>query len=289
MYAITGVTGTIGGIVASNLLTANLPVRAIVRNPEKARAWADRGCELAQADIFDSVALTNAFQGAEAVFILVPPLFDPASGFPEAHAIAASLKSALSASCPARTVYLSTIGAQATQINLLTQHTIIERELRTLSLPITFLRPAWFLENFAWDVAPARVNHLIHSFLQPLDRPLSMVGTADIGDLAAELLRHPFTGHQTVELEGPALVTPQYAAATLAELLGHPVNIEAVPRESWLQLFESQGMKNPTPRIHMLDGFNEGWIRFEGAPSTIRKGKITLRTVLQSLLKAKPE
>ena len=31
--------------------------------------------------------------------------------------------------------------------------------------------------------------------------------------------------------------------------------------ETWESLFESQGMKNPTPRIRMLDGFNEGRIR----------------------------
>jgi len=35
----------------------------------------------------------------------------------------------------------------------------------------------------------------------------------------------------------------------------------------------------------MLDGFNEGWIDFEGAPQTIRKGIVPLRPVLDSLLK----
>jgi hypothetical protein len=42
------------------------------------------------------------------------------------------------------------------------------------------------------------------------------------------------------------------------------VRIDAVPRESWGALFRSQGMRNPIPRIQMLDGFNEGWIVFEG-------------------------
>jgi hypothetical protein len=43
-------------------------------------------------------------------------------------------------------------------------------------------------------------------------------------------------------------------------------------------------MKNPIPRIKMLDGFNEGWIEFEGAEAGPRKGKVRLRAVLQTLI-----
>jgi NAD(P)H dehydrogenase (quinone) len=42
-------------------------------------------------------------------------------------------------------------------------------------------------------------------------------------------------------------------------------------------------MKNPEPRIQMLDGFNEGWIEFEGKEMS-RKGKVTLDTVLRTLI-----
>jgi len=35
------------------------------------------------------------------------------------------------------------------------------------------------------------------------------------------------------------------------------VRMDAVPRETWEQLFRSQRMKNPTPRIRMLDGLRE--------------------------------
>jgi uncharacterized protein YbjT (DUF2867 family) len=44
---------------------------------------------------------------------------------------------------------LSTIGAQARESNLLTQHTIIEQALAELPMPITFFRPAWFMEHFS--------------------------------------------------------------------------------------------------------------------------------------------
>jgi uncharacterized protein YbjT (DUF2867 family) len=112
MYAITGITGNVGGSVANNLLAAGRPVRAVMRNVGKGDVWAKRGCEVVQADIADATSLASAFKGAEGVFVLVPPNFDPAPGFPEARATAASLKSALERADPDRVVHLSTIGAQ---------------------------------------------------------------------------------------------------------------------------------------------------------------------------------
>ncbi len=125
---------------------------------------------------------------------------------------------------------------------------------------------------------------MIVSFLQPLDKPVPMVATADIGRVAGQLLLETWSGHRVVELEGPTRVTPKQIAATFADLLGCPVRIEAVPRETWESLFKSQGMKNPTPRIRMLDGFNEGWIEFESGEAGSRKGKVALKTVLQALI-----
>src|SRR3984957_359477 len=242
MFAITGITGNVGGNVARNLLAAGRPVRAVMRDVRKGDGWAQHGCELATADILDVAALASAFEGAEGVFVLVPPNFDPAPGFPEAGATAAILKSAIERADPGRVVYLSTIGAQAREPNLLTQHTIIERVLGELPVPITFLRPAWFMENFRWDVVAARESGIIMSFLQPLDKAVPMVATADIGREAAKLLQESWTGRRVVELEGPRRVTPDEVAHTFAEVLGRHVRMDAVPRETWEQLFRSQGM-----------------------------------------------
>jgi uncharacterized protein YbjT (DUF2867 family) len=181
-------------------------------------------------------------------------------------------------------VYLSTIGAQASQSNLLTQHTIIEEAMRALTMPLAILRPAWFMENCSWDVGPAREFGVISSFLQPLDKAVPMVATEDIGRAAARILQEQWSGRRVVELEGPRRVTPNEIAATFAELLGKPVRAEIVARESWAPLFTAQGMKNPTPRTRMLDGFNEGWIEFEGGGAERAAGTRTLKEVLEELL-----
>ena len=284
MYAITGVTGKVGGAVARALLADGQSVRAVVRNPDKGQVWRNLGCEVALATIEDVASLSVAFQRAEAVFVLVPPNFDPSPEFSEAQEIGKALHSALAAARPKRVIYLSTIGAQAREMNLLTQHSIIEKAIGDLPIPITFLRPAWFMENCRWDVAPARETGVVPSFLQPLDKPVPMVATADIGKLAAGLLQEKWEGHRVVELEGPARVTPNQIATTLAKLLGKPVRMKVVPRESWDALFRSQGMKNPVPRIRMLDGFNESWIEFERGKSGSQKGSTSLDAVLKSVI-----
>ena len=284
MYAITGITGKVGGALARALLADGQPVRAVVRDPGRARAWAERGCEVASASMDEAASLGAAFEGAAGVFILPPSEFDPSPGFPEARAVIDAVKTALESAHPGKVVCLSTIGAQATQSNLLTQRTLMEQALIELPMPVTFLRPGWFMENAGWDVGPARDEGVVHSFLQPLDKAVPMVATADVGRVAAQLLQETWSGKRVVELEGPQRVSPNDLAAAFAEILGRPVRAEAVPRETWGALFRAQGTKDPMPRIQMLDGFNEGWIDFEGDEATVVKGRVELETVLRGLV-----
>jgi uncharacterized protein YbjT (DUF2867 family) len=281
MYAITGITGRVGGAVARALLEAGQPVRAVLRDPAKAAAWTARGCEVAIATLDDAEALARAFAGATGVFVVPPPVFDPKPGFPEARAVVAAVRVALEAARPDRVVWLSTVGAQAHEPNLLSQHGLMEAALADLPLPLTILRPAWFLDNAEWDVATARDEGVVHGFLQPLDRAIPMVATADIGRVAADLLQAPWTGRRIVELEGPRAVSPDDIAAAFARILGRPVRAQAVPRETWGGLFRAQGMVDPGPRIQMLDGFNEGWLTFEGETM---KGEVELEAVLRGLV-----
>jgi uncharacterized protein YbjT (DUF2867 family) len=228
----------------------------------------------------DATALAAAFSGAQAAFILLPPTFDPTPGFAEARAFIDAVKSALVAARPGRVVCLSTIGAQAAQPNLLTQLSMMEQALSELDLPICFLRPGWFMENAVWDIASAREQGVITSFLQPLDKAVPMVATADVGRVAAELLQESWSGRRIVELEGPRRVAPNDIAATLGGILGRSVRADVVARETWAELFASQGMRNPLPRMQMLDGFNEGWIDFAG--ETVN-GEVELDKVLREL------
>jgi NAD(P)H dehydrogenase (quinone) len=284
MYAITGITGQVGDAVARKLLAEGANVRAVARDTRRAAPWVERGCELAIAEMSDAPALVRGFAGADGVFVLIPPIFDPSPGFAEAGAVISAVRDSLAETRPARTVCLSTVGVQARQPNLLNQLAMMERELGTLDLPIAFIRAAWFMENAIWDVPSAREG-AIQSFLQPLDHAIPMVATADIGTTAARLLQERWVGRRVVELQGPAPVSPNELAAVFGRQLGRSVRAHVVPREEWEALFRTQGMRNPTPRMQMLDGFNQGWLSFEdGEDVEAVTGTTTLETVVRGLL-----
>ena len=283
MFAVTGATGKVGGAVARALLRAGRSVRVVVRDPGKAAAWSSLGCEIAVAEISDAAGLTQAFAGTEGAFAMLPPLFDPSPDFSEARAMIAALRAALLQARPAKLVALSTIGAQAPEPNLLNQLGLLEDALAGLPMPTTFLRAAWFMENAAWDIGPARETGAIQSYLQPLDKPVPMVSSEDVGRCAAGLLVERWSGHRVVELEGPRRVSPNDVAAAIEKALGWPVKADIVPRERWEALFRQQGMQNPTPRIQMLDGFNDGWIEFAQRGAAARKGTISIDDAITAL------
>ena len=283
MYAITGITGKVGGATARALLEAGKSVRAVVRDAGKGAAWMGRGCAVAQADITDAAALTRALRNVDGTFLMMPPLYDPAPGFPTVYATIAAMRTAIEATRPGKIVVLSTIGAQVTEPNLLNALTILEDGLCDVSVPIAFLRAAWFMENAAWDVDAARLG-TIPSYLQPLDHAIPMVATDDVGRVVAELLCDSWNGVRIVELEGPRRYTANDIGAAFARSLGHAVTMNAVARETWETSFRAQGTQYPEPRMRMLDGFNEGWIDFEGSEDEISKGSTSLEAVIDRLV-----
>jgi NAD(P)H dehydrogenase (quinone) len=284
MFAITAITGKVGGAVADTLLAAGCGVRAIVRDAAKGAPWKARGCEVAVADIGDADRLARALEGTEGAFILLPPVFDPEPDFRDVRPTIVAIRDAITQARPVKVVVLSTIGADAAQPNLLNALRFLEQALADIDLPITFLRAAWFMENAEWDVASARDRGVVNSYLQPLDRPVPMVSIRDVGRVAADLLREDWTGHRVVELEAAERTTPNAIAAAFAKALGKPVRAQIAPRGEWEQAFRAQGMKNPTPRMLMIDGFNEGWIDFKNQGANGRKGRVTIEEAIAALV-----
>ncbi|WP_432240394.1 NAD(P)H-binding protein [Herbaspirillum robiniae] len=283
MYAITGITGQVGGTLARSLLAAGRDVRAVVRDAAKGESWARQGAEVALAELTDVSAMIRAFSGADGVFILLPPAFDPMPGFPAARRIIAAVREALEMAGPKKVVALSTIGADAEQPNLLNQLRIMEQQFATLEMPVTFLRAGWFMENSRWDIDAARAG-AITSYLQPASRAIAMVSTADVGRTAAALLQEDWNGRRVVQLEGPQRTSPDDIAAAFGRLLGRAVEVDVVPRAEWEGIFRAQGMENPLPRMQMVDGFNAGWIDFAHGGRDSRRGSVGIEAALRAML-----
>jgi uncharacterized protein YbjT (DUF2867 family) len=287
MYAIMGITGQVGSATAKYLLERGQRVRGIVRNKSRASAWAARGAEIVAADWSDAKALAAAFTGTEGVFVMLPANFAPDADFAEPRALIDTLTAALRKAQPPKIVALSSIGAQQERdLGLITQLHLLERALDTLPMPRAHVRAAWFMENLRWDVPLAQCEGRLASHLQPLDRPIPMVSTDDVGRTVANTLEETWFGRRVIEVEGPRRYSPLDMAQSLAAVLEHDVETIAIPREQWAARFVDEGMPadRTAPRIAMLDGFNSGWIGFEKRATEHVCGRIPLGYVADELV-----
>ena len=98
------------------------------------------------------------------------------------------------------------------------------------------------------------------------------------------MLQEHWEGRRVVELEGTQRVSPNALADAFAKVLAQPVRAEAVPHDRWESIFRAQGMKNPTPRIQMIDGFNAGWIDFPNRGANARKGCISIDQAIATMI-----
>lgn len=250
------------------MLEGGHKVRALVRDPQKASDWATQGVELREGDLNDPVALAGALEGVEGAFLMQPPVYAPAPGFPMARANIASFIEALQKTPPPRLVVLSSVGSEKSSgLGNITATYLLEEALGDLPFPTAFVRAGGFIENYLHGLEQAATTGRFDSFLQPTDRAVPMVATADIGAEIAHLLSSGWEGKKIVELG--SRISPDDLARAMSEVLGQPVQARAIPREQWTASLEAQGVAPGTGASleEMQDSFNSGWIDF-GVPGT---------------------
>ncbi len=289
MFTVMGITGNVGGAVAENLLAAGKTVRGVVRNPEKAKAWAQRGVELVQSGYDDAAGLTKAFTGAEGVFAMIPPDFAPAPGLPDQKRTIAAIREALERAKPGKAVFLSSIGSeQPSGLGLITSTHLLEEATRTLPIPVAYLRAGSFMENWLGAADRIRATGEMPFFYAPLERKFHLVATRDIGLAAARVLQESWTGERVLEVSGPEGGTDLYeTAAAFARALGREVKPVQLPEPAWQSVLEAIGM--PADRtglyIEMVKSFNSGWIHFGNSGAEKFHGPTTIEAFARERVK----
>jgi uncharacterized protein YbjT (DUF2867 family) len=279
MFLVTGITGHVGGATARGLLAKGKQVRALVRNLEKAAAWAATGVELVQGDWNDAASIAAALRGVEGAYIMMPPSQTPSPGFPEAKAVAANYVQALRQSPPPKLVALSSFGSEKPSgLGLITATHILEQALNEMSFPVAFVRAGGFIENFAYGLQAGKGGTL-PVFYSPTSRKVGQIATADIGALVVELLTTDWSGRRVIELGTP--ISPDEIAEAIGQVLGRDVKAQALPREAWAGAIEHMGLPKGSTWAYeeMLEGVNSGWIDFGAEGTEKRAGTTTAREV----------
>lgn len=283
-FSIFGITGNTGGAAAEALLAQGHGVRALVRDPAKAAAWAARGVELVPGVITDAAAVASALEGVDGAYVLVPPQWGVADTFAANQPVIDALLAGLAAQPVARVVMLSSVGVH------LAAGTGPIRGLRPLEAGlsehpgVTFLRANYFQENLGSGLGPAAQDGVLPVFIGA-NTPVHMVATVDIGaEAARQLLIAPKAAARVVNLAGPGPVTFAEVANILSELLGRAVAPLELPTAALVQTLTGMGAGHlATLYGEMTDTMATGGLDYEpGAPIT--RGPTPVRATLARML-----
>jgi uncharacterized protein YbjT (DUF2867 family) len=232
--AVVGATGQQGGATAEALIEAGVAVRAVVRDgsSQDAKELRERGAQLVTADLDQSATLVTAFEGADAVFAMTT--FTGPRGTEGEVANGTAIGDAARAAGVSRIVYSSVGGAERhTGIPHFESKRRVEEHLDGLGLRTTFVRPAFFMENFAAFFRPSvEDGQLVVRLPLPAGVPLQMVATRDIGRVAAAALLDPDrVPGGAVEIAGDEL-TGEQVAEVYSQADGRDARYEPLPLEA---------------------------------------------------------
>ena len=285
MFAIAGVSGNTGSVVAGELIRRGKHVRVIVRSAEKGEPWKARGAEVAIASVDDGEALTRALSGVEGAYLLSPPDLASNDLIERGRLVGDAFARAIRASGVKNVVFLSSIGAQHEKgtgpVRSLHQ---IEQRLIPLGINVTLLRPPYFMENWGASLGTAAAQGVLPSFL-PADLRFPQIATKDIGVAAADALEHPSNGVRIIELAGPEDYTPAEIAKTVGGILGKDVNAAVGPLDAVVPTFTSFGASEHIASLfrEMYEGLINGTVAWDGKGER-RRGKTTPAEVFAPML-----
>jgi len=242
MFVITGATGHTGSVAAETLLGAGKKVRVLVRDAAKAERLKALGAEVFVADLADQAALARAVRGAEGVFLISPPDVTAKDFIAERKRLTERQVDTLAAERVPHVVLLSSIGAQhASGTGPIVSLRNVEQQLRAAGLPATFVRAAYFVENWGAVVQAVKGDGVLPTFIAAGTRT-PMVSTVDIGKAVAQALLDGPRGVRVIELAGPSEASPTDVAAAFSRILGKPVKVVEAPLDAVVPTFTSFGI-----------------------------------------------
>lgn len=215
---VTGATGKVGRNVVAGLVREDVPVRALVRDPDRA-GLPDR-VDVVRGDLARPDTVSAAMDGVGAVFLLWPFLTAEAAPF----IVDIIGKHA------GRIVYLSSLGVRddvARQGDPINQfHADIEHLIVQTGLAWTFLRASGFAGNTLRWAPQIRATGVVREPFGGLARPL--IHERDIGAVAVQALtRDGHTGAKHV-LTGPGAVTAVAQVAAIGAAIGRSLRFDEI-------------------------------------------------------------
>jgi uncharacterized protein YbjT (DUF2867 family) len=289
VIAVIGATGAQGGGLARAILDdpdGAFRVRAVTRRPDSdaARALADRGAEVVQADLDDPDTLARAFQGAYGAYC-VTNFWEHLSPEKEKEQAAHMAEAAKSAGL--RHVVWSTFEDTRDWIPLdddrmptlqgaykvphFDAKAEADAEFRRRDVPTTFLRTSFYWDNFIhFGSGPQRGEDGVLAITMPMgDKPLPGIAAEDIGKAAYGIFKRPdeYIG-KTVGIAGEH-TTGRDMARKLEAALDEEVRYNDVPADTYRQ-FPFDGADEMGNMFQFKRDFNDDYTAQRSVDETRR-------------------
>ena len=213
MIVVTGASGNVGGELVELLAREQRPVRALVRDRDSMAGRA--GVDVVAGDLNRPETLADAFDGADAVFLLggfadMPGVLSQARAAGVAHVVLLSSR--------------SVVGGRPDNA-VVAMHLRSEAAIRGSGLAWTLLRPSGFMSNTLEWVPQLRAGDVVRAPFAGV--AIAAIDPHDIAAVTAAVLGRPEHFGRSYELSGPDALLPAERLAILAEVLNRPLLLHA--------------------------------------------------------------
>lgn len=219
MILLTGITGNNGGAIANSLLEKGVKFRALVRDPNKAAAWADKGVEIVKGDLNDPDSIAEALKGIDRAVLILRNSQD------QERLELNFIKTAKKAGLPWIIKLSSPEAVRGTTSPLPLAHIAAEDAIMASGMNWTFVRPSFFMQNFRGSIAKAKTTGKLS---MPMGKgTVALTDCADAGAFIAHLLtsENPKQHYsQCYDITGPdKVMTFAEVAKIMSEELGREI------------------------------------------------------------------
>lgn len=254
-YVITGSLGHISEPVVEQLVEAKHNVTVITSNAERVSSIEALGAKALVGSVEDAAFINAAFAGADVVYLMIPPNFNPEGKWIDFQKkVADNYVAAVKSNNVGHVVLLSSVGAHlGTGTGPVDGASYLETKLTEANINAKFLRPGYFYYNFFSMLGMAKHAGILGSNFGGNDSKLVMSDPSDIAVAAAEELLNPtFTGQSVRYLSSDERTTTEIAA-----VLGKAIGKADI---NWVPFTDEQateGMKQAGLADTIVNGYVE--------------------------------
>ncbi|MFJ5529502.1 SDR family oxidoreductase [Streptomyces sp. NPDC093261] len=266
---VTGATGHLGRHVVEQLLE-KVPadqITAVVRIPEKAADFADRGVRIAVADYNAPETFDGLFTAGDKVLLISGNEFD--KGRVGQHKV---VLDAAKAAGVALFAYTSAPGSLTA--TLADDHRATERLILESGVPYVLLRNGWYHENYTENLAPVLEHGAVTQAAG--EGRIASASRADYAAAAVAVLTGEGHENATYELSGDTAWSFAEYAAELSRQTGREIAYNAVPLDVYSGILTGAGLPGPLAEI------------LAGVDVSIEKGELAVTTGDLSRLTGRP-